>query len=253
MKEENVDQKEPIVVALCVIHQNTVSFRWAERLRRLELPFRYLICNTSSLLYDTAREFLVRMVLKETNLPEWVFFLDSDILPPFNAIPRLIEIAKARNIPVLSGLYWFKRLGASNGTLEEDYTPRPSASIKISEDLDKGSIIYNFIVDDIKPYLNKNMVLKVDAVGTGCLLIKTDIFKKLDASNPNKPFFQYGVGRRDENTGKPLLQVTEDFYFCYRLVTELGIHPYLSTEIKCEHLFEPVGGSRRGEDGKLVL
>ncbi len=128
----------------------------------------------------------------------------------------------------------------------------PCAWAKIGEDLSKNIVSYKSIENELKPYLDKNALVEVDVVGAGCLLIKTELFKKLDASNPNKPYFQWGLTRKDENTGKPLLQMSEDFYFCDRLNRELGIKPHLATAIKCDHLLFPVG-KRRALDGKLTL
>ena len=124
----------------------------------------------------------------------------------------------------------------------------PAAWLQTSEDLEKGVIHYQSL--NVDPYLDKNALLQVDVVGAGCLLIKADIFKKLDKSDPNKPYFQWGLGRRDIN-GKPLLQISEDFYFCHRIVKELGIQPHLSTAIKCDHLCCPA--KKSAADGKLRL
>jgi hypothetical protein len=180
-----------------------------------------------------------------THNPEYIFFLDSDVIIPANAIPQLVQIAQQKNISVLSGLYWKKRFDDLSGE------PEPVAYIKDSEDLEKGIITQHPIIEEIKPFLNKNSVFEVDSVGAGCLLIKTDIFRKLDESNPNKPFFQYGLGRKNEETGKPLLQVGEDQYFCERIIRELGIRPSLTTTVKCSHIFFPRYCERRGSDGKL--
>jgi len=260
MKEENVDQKEPealseqkndpVVVSILVPHQNVVNMRWAENFRYLSTPFNYRCYTNSYPLIDIARDVLVRTAMKESN-PEWIFFLDSDTLCPSNTITRLIQIAKEQKIDVLSGLVWGKS-GAMPGELEEGHVQVPLASMIINKNLSEGSIVYRPIIEEIKQYLDKNAVLEVDSVGAGCLLIKTDVFKKLDESNPNLPYFQWGYGRKDAQ-GKPLLQVGEDFYFCYRLTSELGLKPYVSTEIRCEHLFFPYACSRRALDGKMIL
>jgi len=241
---------DPVVVAICVVHQNAVNMRWAESFRSLQTPFNHKCYTLSQPGIDTSRELLVRTAMKNDD-PEWIFFLDSDTLAPSNTITRLIQIAKEQKIDVLSGLVWMKN-SIAPGELEEGHSQMPLASLKISEDLSKGIVVYHPIINEIKPYLDKNTVMECHAVGCGCLLIKTEIFKKLEASNPNLPFFQWGYDRKDAQ-GKPLLQLGEDYYFCYRLTSELGINPYLSTEIKCEHLFFPYACSRRALDGKMIL
>ncbi len=252
----NKNQKsDPVVVAICVVHIGIAPMKWAENFQCLQLPFtskRYSIGNI--LPVDCAREYLVRAAINDCN-PEYIFFLDSDVLLPPNAIPQLIQIARQKNIPVLSGLYWNKGFGTQSGKMEpeEEQIPKPVAYLKDSEDLSKGIINIHPIVEEIKPYLDKNVDFEVDVVGAGCLLIKTDVFIKLEKSNPNKPFFQWGIFRKDENTGKPLLQVGEDQYFCDRLTRELGIRPYLTTAVQCNHIFYPLFCERQGLDGKLMI
>lgn len=253
---EQKNVSNPVVVSMLIIHQRYVTMRWAEQFRLLEIPFRYTSYSATGFFYDAGREFLVRNAMKRDD-PEWVFFLDSDVIPPTNAIPRLIQIAREKDISVLAGLCWHKRLCEEDReeceVLVEEHIPKPNAFMKISENLSEGVVNYAPIVTGIKSYLGKNAVLEVDAVGAGCLLIKTDVFKKLDASNSNKPFFQYGHYRKDENSGKPLLKLGEDMYFCYRLTSELGIRPWISTEVKCDHIYYPAICSRRGSDGKMMI
>jgi len=102
---------------------------------------------------------------------------------------------------------------------------------------------------NLNEFLGQNRLFACDVVGAGCLLVRADVFKKLDESNPNKPFFQWGVGRKDENTGKPLLQLSEDFYFCERL-KEIGILPHVATAIKCDHICVC---RKRSDNGELEL
>lgn len=239
--EVNLDGKgdaKPIV-GICMIHQGLVTFEWAmnwgETSRSVGYPYVYFFNSNQP--YDGAREVTTRACLDRG--VEWIFHYDTDVTLPPNTIPTLIELAKKQNKSVISGLYWAKK---------REETPMPAAWLQASEDLENGIIKYNNF--NVTPYLNQNALLQVDVVGTGCLLIKADVFKKLDQSNPNLPYFQWGLGRRDPN-GKPLLQISEDFYFCHRLVSELNIHPHLSTFIKCDHLCCPA--KKSAADGKLRL
>lgn len=188
--------------------------------------------------YDTAREQVTRAVLEKD--VEWVFHLDTDTLVPLNAVPVMIEWAKRFNLPVLSGLYWAKKPGQ----------PMPCAWLKTGEHPEENRV--DFMPLDIKPHMqdpNKQAIVKADVVGAGCLLIKADVFKKLNESDPKKPYFQWGLGRRDTN-GKPLPQMSEDFYFCTRVVDELNIHPHVATAIRCEHICTAV---KRQDDGEFEL
>ena len=127
----------------------------------------------------------------------------------------------------------------------------PAAWLKIAEKPEENRI--EFAPLDIKQHLanlpNKSPLVRCDVVGAGCLLIKADIFKKLDESNPNLPYFEWGLGRRDP-TGKPLLQLSEDFYFCMRCVKELNINPHLAVAVQCDHICNAI---KRGSDGEFEL
>lgn len=226
-------------LGLCVIHTGTVSMEWAVRFRHIQIPPYVWSMNTNQP-YDTAREMCTRVVLERN--PKWIFHLDSDLLIQINAIPVMIEWAERFNIPLLSGLYWAKK--PSGGQYPP---PMPAAWIKTGwiEAENKNT----FSPLDIKPHMNKQSLVKCDVTGAGCLLIKADIFKKLDESDPKKPYFQWGLMRRDKE-GKPLLQCSEDFYFCMRCCEELDIHPHVATAIRCEHICKAV---RRPDDGEFEL
>lgn len=205
------------VVGLGIIHTGIVTMDWALNFRYMNIPYSHVYMHGSNMPYDCSRNEVLKGLLGYN--VEYVFFLDSDVIPPKDVVPQLIALSQQQNKPVVSGLYWAKK---------HEETPMPAAWIKIGEDLNKNMNVYKSIENEIKQYLDKNALVEVDVVGAGCLLIKADIFKRLLEKNPNKPFFEWGLTRRDENTGKPLLQVSEDFYFCERL-KEIGERPHLST------------------------
>jgi hypothetical protein len=227
-------------VGLGLIHTGVVPFDWAISFRYLNIPFNHVFMHGSNMPYDCSREMVVKGLLGYN--VEWVFFLDTDVLPPRDAVPQLMALSQQQNKPVVSGLYWAKK---------KEETPMPCAWIEIGRDPAKNQVSYKSIENEVKQYLDKNALLEVDVCGAGCLLIKADIFKKLDASNPNKPYFQWGLTRKDELTGKPLPQQSEDFYFCERL-KEIGVKPHLATAVKCDHLLFPTG-RRRAADGRIEL
>jgi len=227
-------------VGLGLIHTGVVPFEWALSFRYLNIPYNHVFMHGTNAPYDCSREAVVKGILGYG--VEWVFFLDTDVLPPRDAVPLLISLSQQHDKPVVSGLYWAKK---------REEIPMPAAWMQIGSDPVKNQITYKSLENEVKPYLEKNALLEVDVVGAGCLLIRADIFKKLEASDPKKPFFQWGLQRRDELTGKPLPQMSEDFYFCERL-KEIGVKPHLCTAIKCDHLTFPTG-KRRAIDGRLEL
>lgn len=156
---------------------------------------------------------------------------NTDVIAPVNTVPVLIQWAEQFNLPVLSGLYWAKKPGP----------PMPAAWIKINE---KDPEHPEFAPLDIKPHMPSQTIVPADVTGAGCMLIKTDVFRQLEKSNPNLPFWQWGLGR------KGLMQTSEDFYFCLRCVKELNIHPHVATAVQCDHISTCI---RRGSDGEFEL
>ena len=126
---------------------------------------------------------------------EYVFFLDYDVLPPRDALTRLI----ARRTPMVGGLYFTKAkppwpLVLVGGHSTMDWTP--------------GDLV------------------KVDAMGMGCTLLRVDLFKKLDP-----PWFDTGASLTEDGREWH----TEDTYFFGRVKAELGLSPYVDTAVSCEH------------------
>ena len=221
-------------LGVCILHTGLVTMDWAMRFRVMQFP-NYIYTLGANQPYDTAREMTTRTCLEHG--VKWVFHFDSDVIAPANTVPLMIEWAEKFDKPVLSGLYWAKKPGP----------PMPAAWVKVGEKPEENRI--EFAPVDIKPHLGKNAILQCDVVGAGCLLVKADVFKKLDESDPKKPYWKWGLGRKDIN-GKNLPQMSEDFYFCQRCVDELGIHPHVCTAITCDHI---TSVRKKGENGEYEL
>lgn len=224
-------------IGLSIIHTGTVSFTWAVNFRALQIPWSHAYMFNSNMPYDCAREITIRSLLPYK--PKWIFSLDTDVLPPTDAIIKLVKLAEEQNKDIVSGLYWAKKREQFN---------MPAAWVKTGEDKEGNKNIYSAV--DISKWLNTNALITCDVVGAGCLLTRTSVFEKLEQSDPKKPFFQWGLTRKDENTGKPLLQLSEDFYFCHRCATELNIYPHLATDVKCGHICMT---QKRPSDGAFEL
>ena len=230
------EQKIQPYVGVCIIHTSDVSTEWAFNFRHLNFGYPYIFFHGGNMPYDCSRELITRECLK--NKVKWIFHLDTDILMDVNALPTLIQLAEANNLPVLSGHYFAKK---------REEIPISCAWVKTGFNAELNQPQYAAF--DIKPYMDKNALIAVDVVGAGCLLVRADVFERLDKSNPNLPYFQWGLGRKDPQ-GKPLMQNSEDFYFCERIKQELNIQPHLSTLVKCGHICRC---QKRPQDGKLEL
>lgn len=130
----------------------------------------------------------------------YIFFLDSDIMPPPEAINRL----KSWRLPIVSGLYWSKR-----GHI---------AAWRRSPDLPDKYV-------PVRPEEMLNETLpEVDVIPMGCALIDTRVFSVIP-----QPWFDWTVA--DPLKGEGL---TEDFYFS-RKAQEYGFRIYIDKAVRCLH------------------
>jgi len=127
-----------------------------------------------------------------------VLFLDSDIIPPSNALAELANL----NAPITSGVYWTHQA-----------VPTPSAWMAT----DNGR--YSPI--DVNQDGN---VVSVDAVGMGFCLIDISVFQHV-----KKPWFKW-TAQADRMRG-----VSEDFYFC-RKARKAGYQILVRMDVKCAHI-----------------
>lgn len=92
----------------------------------------------------------------EKSTGKYIFFLDSDIVLPSDALIRLLS----HNLDIVSGLYFNWK-----------FPHTPQAYIEVNG-------LY-------KPILEYSGLMEVDAVGAGCLLVKRSVFDSLE-----KPWFK---------------------------------------------------------------
>lgn len=122
---------------------------------------------------------------------EWLLFLDDDHTFPTDLLPRLL----AHDLPVVGALY-LQRM-------------QPFSPVAYTHKLDTGHF-----VPIILPEHHKDEVVPVAAMGTGGMLIRSEVFDAMEY-----PWFQHGTA-------------SEDIIFCERAI-ELGftVHCDLATRM----------------------
>ncbi len=158
--------------------------------------------------HDAARNYCVQAFL-QTDFTH-LFFLDSDVIPPLEALNALLDADK----DIIAGLY-------------------PAMKFRENRQI-KEMCVYNRIgyaqTDGSSEYrleeAHGSGVQEIDCAGTGCLLIKREVFEKLAP-----PHFQFLY------TEKGLSAVGEDINFC-RKATEAGFKIYAHFGIICQHAKE---------------
>jgi hypothetical protein len=153
--------------------------------------------------FDHARNTACMTVLEHGI--EWLFFLDSDVIPPRDAILRLIAHKK----PLISGVY-FRR------------SPPVGVPVMMRP-------VGNWILD-----FPKNTVIEVDVVGSGCMLIHRSLLEKMPPQRPGSHWFDWRVDQR--GVLPPETCLSEDFSFCMHAKRTLGIPTCVDTSVLCRHV-----------------
>jgi len=161
---------------------------------------------------DISRDKAVRMAIQLG--ARWIFFLDADVIPPPDVLPRLM----AHKQPIVSGLYVRRHMPPFNEMLK--FRTDGVAGLRPVQD---GEYSDGSVVD-------------VDAVATGCVLIRTDVFEKvppyqltIDGQPARPAWFFWTADRYLNNPG-----MSEDFSFFTR-AKRAGIPILCDTSIKCKH------------------
>lgn len=203
-----------MVVAIPVSGNDTVFYEWHDRMLHtwLAVPqgLRVAKIRFPEPCIDVVRDKAVSFALQ--NGAKWLFFLDSDVIPPEDVIPRLLSHGK----PIVAALYVRRHNPPFNEMLR----------------LTAGTASLRPIMDN--EYVDGSLV-ECDAVGTGCVLIDTSIFElvkpwnvTLDGMSARPQWFMWTEWRLQPG-------MSEDFAFFVRC-RQHGIPIYCDTSLKCKHI-----------------
>lgn len=204
-------------VLCAILHVDQTTMPWSLGFRNLQIPGGIL--PLAGMPYDMGRNMACQAVLNGEF--QWLFFLDSDVIPPADTIHRLIK----HGLPIASGVY---------------HRRSPPAGIPVMMK-PVGQWVASYPA---------NSLIEVDVVGAGCLLIHRSVIEKLrdnpDPKRPGKLWFDWRVDMRGH--APDLECLSEDFSFCMR-AKQLGFKTMVDTSIQCRHVglaeatfgkFEPV-------------
>lgn len=189
---------------LCgILHVDIVPIAWAFGLRKL-LPLDMPIMPVTGRPYDHARNSICQTALDHGF--EYVFMLDSDVIPPPDTIPRLLAHRK----PIISGVY---------------HRRSPPHGLPVM--CRNGQFLTQYPA---------NSIIEVDVVGAGCLLIHRSVLEQMQPSDPKRGrhWFDWKVDMA--HLLPPGEGMSEDFVFCLKARKELGIPILVDTGIQCRHV-----------------
>jgi hypothetical protein len=119
------------VLAVLVPHTGSVSSEWSMKFREMPLPPGSQIFFSRGMPIDVTRENMVKAALDFGF--EWMFFLDSDVILPPDAIKKLLS----HNLPLACGMY--KARWVFLGSVEKNHDARRKRGICPDCQVDGGS------------------------------------------------------------------------------------------------------------------
>ena len=189
-----------IKLAICTPHTGTIKTKTTFSLIRMlkKFPHDYNFLEVEGSVLHHNREYLAQTAieLKSTHL----LFVDSDMVFPEDALSRLLS----RDKDIIGSTANGRGMGVFAG-----FAPTTTHKIK------DGEITINEKHGDL---------LKCTGVGTGFMLIRIEVFKKL-----KQPWFFW------ESNEKGELVTGEDMWFC-RKARESGFDIWCDTSIKMGHI-----------------
>ena len=165
---------------------------------------------------STARNLAVKELLENVNHFTHLLFVDADTPVPQGGIRRLLS----HDLPIVSS-YQLSRKGTGLLVVMKQLDPMPKQFPPSVFPSFKGLHPKEF---EALPRA-RNGLVEVDGVGCGCILLRRDVFEKLD-----EPYFKEDWGESTD-----AFSYGEDLYFCLNARYH-GIKIYVDSNVFCPHL-----------------
>lgn len=187
-------------VLVVILTRELTSVAWAFGFKNLIIPGTFT--GLSGMPFDHARNVGCQKTLELGY--DYCLFLDDDVIPPNDAILRLLSHKK----PIVSGLYYRRN--------------NPITPVMLKNTEAGRNWITEYNVPDL---------LEVDYVGSGCLLISKEVLMSLPPLGPKCHWFEWRCDRTDLQSHE---RMSEDFVFCEH-ARKHGYKIYVDTSIQCKH------------------
>lgn len=188
-------------VLTCILTRELVTTAWAIGFRHLIYPANSNDTFLYGMPFDHARSQACQRALETGH--EYLFFLDDDVIPPPDAILRLMN----QNKDIISGLYYRRQ--------------NPVYPVMMREVAGQGA---TWITD-----AKMGDVIEADLIGSGCMLIKR---KVLEIMQP--PWFVWKCDPFRFPDIPQFERCSEDYDFC-RKARALGFKLFVDTSVQCTH------------------
>jgi hypothetical protein len=157
-------------------------------------------------------------VVRSSPRPEFLFFLDYDVVPQFDALTKLLY--RARCFPdhdIFAGVYCCKSSPAEPLIYRGD----------------GGGPHWDWTLGDL-------LTEEITGVHMGLTLIRTTLFERL-AFDDERPLFKTINETVVNQSGQHVRRGTEDLYFCRRAIEEAGARILVDTSVLAGHINNATG------------
>lgn len=206
----------PLINQNGVVRLSDVSIQWHRSRCAIGCPtnIRTYEIAADGMEVGAAREDCVKRVLKIDPRPEFIFFLDYDVIPKHDCLQKLLY--RARSFPdhdIFAGVYCTK-----------SQTPEP-----LLYKCNGQGPFWDWAVGDL--------VFDLASVGMGCTLIRTSLFDRVSS-----PWFVTENWKRETAAGSlETYRGTEDIFFCSKAHEEADVKIMADTSVLCGHQHKETG------------
>jgi GT2 family glycosyltransferase len=187
-----------ILIAVPCMDQVPVPFCYS--LTQLEKPEGCSLTMKSGALIYAARDSMAITAIQ--NEYDYVFWMDSDMQFPADALTRLLRVMTEKDLDIVTGLY-FRRI--------PPYSPVLFDKLEI-----------NGVEADYSEFQSiPDGLFEVGGCGFGCVLMKTDVF--------------FDVQSKFEQMFSPIGRNGEDVAFCWR-ARQCGYKIWCDPSVECGHV-----------------
>lgn len=144
---------------------------------------------------------------------DYVFCVDSDIVLPPDALVKLLSADKH----IVSGVYRQRKFDVN--------IPELFLGLNVVEDDVQKTLCFNMTREDLGKYEMANGdCFEIEACGFGCVLIKREVFEKLEEPHF---FYKHSIDFKDT--------ISEDVYFCQK-AAKAGFKTHFIPSLKLGHI-----------------
>jgi len=197
-----------------------VTTQWHRARMALVTPtnFNSFVIHADGMEVGEARNLAAQTVLAHQPRPEFLFFLDYDVLPQYDALTKLLM--RARHFPghdIFAGVYCSK-----------SSPPEP-----LIYKGDGAGPFWDWTIGDL-------LTEGITGVHMGLTLIRTSLLARMEQGE-ERPLFRTIDEQIVDEAGLHTRRGTEDLYFCRRAIEEAGARILVDTSVLAGHINNQTG------------